>query len=306
MDVVSSSPAVAPRQPLSVTSMPFLMGTVLAIIALLFWYFDFFDGSGESIVVARGFPAEELSVLASGKLRTLDKKVPGTLEDYAVGKGTKAAIVRMEEGAFEVFTLGGIPRQLTVDGARKASLAISDDGEWIAYAALSDLEPEKTEQLSSWIIYILNTKTAAVLSLSKGYAPQFFTREGKTQLFFPSPRGLTVFDPSSGTSVTDFYDIQNAIHAVPTIAKDGKHIALNDANTNLYSVFEVWEIAPFVIHAVRTIPEPLSSVAFSGDALLGISPFPDNTVYSFDFTRLDAAPKTYHLPDASQPYRLLP
>lgn len=306
MEVASSSPAVAPRQPLSISSMPFLMGAVLAIIALLFWYFDFFEGHGEKVVVAQGFPSEALYVLSGGRLHALDKKVPGVLEDYATGKGTKAAIVRMEEGAFEVFTLGGIPRQLTVDGVRKASLALSEDGQWIAYAALSDFDVGNTEQLSSWTVHILNTQTAATLSLSKGYAPQFFTREGKTYLFFASPKGLTVFDPENGTSLTDFYELPNSIHAVPVIAKDGKHLALKDAKTNLYSVFEIWEMAPFVIHAVRVIPEPFSSAAFSGDALLGLSPFPDNIVYAFDFTRVDAAPKTYQLSDASAPYRLLP
>jgi hypothetical protein len=199
MDVMLSSGAVSPRKPLSLRLTVLVLGAVAVVIIFLLWQNGSFKAR-DTVLISAGFPSQELYMLKHGNLKSVDVQVPGELEDYVKGKGGSAAIVRMDDGAFEVFLLSATPKQLTNDGMRKASLAMSPDGQWIAYATLTNLDVAETEKISSWTMYVLSVASAEATPLVSGYAPQFFMRDGVLTLFFTSPDGYMLADPVAKTT----------------------------------------------------------------------------------------------------------
>lgn len=296
-----------PRKSLLIMLAVLVIVLAVAGVAYFLWQGRMLSTEG-AIRVSLGFPVEKVYTIQGSKVREVKARVPGHLEDYIAEKAGKAAIVRTETGAYEVFLLDGDPKQLTNDGMRKAALALSPDGQWIAYAALTDLDPNNTEKISAWTVYVLNVARGEAAPLISGYAPQFFTRDGATTLFFTSPNGHTLANPGALTTETDPMPGKDDIHSVAVISDDGAYVAMKDPAAMGYVFLEVQQISPnFFIHPIGNIAYPLTSVAFVGDSLIGLVSTPEGTaVYSYGVDTLAEGEKISTLNPPWPPYYLLP
>lgn len=284
-----------------------LVVLIVAAVAYVLFVRGFpFLGSTETLL-AEGFPAERLStVSSSGSLSELSKNVPGVLEDYAKGGGREVAIVRTNEGAFEIYNLSGGAHALTANGVWKASLAISPDGAWAAYAELLEFDTALEDRTSSWMIYVLNLENGEAISLTPGFAPQFFTRDGSVHLLYTSPEGLTLGNPEEATTQTLPLSVSQNIHAPITVSPAGTHVAVRDDAARIYSVFELQLLSPIIINPLRSLPREAETVVFSGGDILGIIYDTDARLVRYGVQDVGKDKELQKLPENEASYYLLP
>jgi hypothetical protein len=297
------------KSPLSLLHTAVLLGAFAAIISIPFIFSG--DGRSGTIFLAQGSPAEQIfsTSLSSGQLVKLSVPVEGTVIDFAKGDLISAAIVQTKEGAFEVFTLTGIPTRVTRDGMRKESLAISPDGKWVAYAQLTDLDTSKVDLTSSWTIHVVNTGSGEIVPLGFGYAPQFFTRDGVLQLFFTSPNGLTLANPEEHTtSGQTFLAVGNATNMVTLISPDGRYGAMKNISDPGYILFEVEQLAPgLILNPIGYVTDSVSSVALVDDQLVGVVSSPEGqTLYAYSLVGGGEKKKLLDIPPSPIMMYLLP
>lgn len=276
---------------------------IIALVVVGIGWFVTRISLDEPVRVVLGSPAEKV-YLFDGSL----KKADAAVDDYVQVNDERYALKEVE-GASDLFRLGPPEEQLTTDGAPKAALAVSPDGAWIAYAALTELDPEKKEALSSWSIYVRSRDSGESMLLGSGYAPHFFVRDGKTQLFFSTAKGVAIADPATASYSVYTLPVEDTIRTVAAISSDGMLVATKELSDSLYTVYALDTLTPeLTTHPVFTANILLSSVVFSGNRLVGLGSATDGApalhVYSADgsSSRAAALPRTTTL---SQ-YYLLP
>lgn len=235
--------------------------------------------------------------------RSLDG-VAGTLGDYAVGGATEAGIVTASDGRMNVWVLGSSARQLTDTAAYKASLAVSPDGKYVAYAARAGGENSYAPTFESWAMHIVDLELGTDVELGFGFEPNFFTRDGVNYLLFTTAEGIQVTMPADAGSYRSFttpFAPTNLVEYAAKVSADGMYLAHRDQATKRFNVLKVYRVAadlPLGLDPVGQLGMISSDVAFLSNHVLTI----DNgsrdtgTVWKIDLSDLTNARKFYTYP----------
>ncbi len=288
-----------------------LIASVLVIVVLGFFYVRAVPVRLIGLNVFEGDYVQG-KVLSFGIFGLNEKKVAvdGVLADYASAHGTSVAIVRnANTSAADIMMLGSKPRPLTADGEGKAAVAVSPDGDMVAYAALMNA-PEGTHftpQLSAWNIKVINIKTGEVTLMDKGFAPEFFKANDKLMLLFTGPTGITVADVAAKTAQTTFFLNPGVIDYAAHISMDGKYIAIPNGLTKHYDMFSVTKLeAPIGLAPLGSLEPILIHGAFKGDAFYGVERVADGAphLWKFNTANPPVGTQVFSLPTPSI-YRII-
>lgn len=287
------------------------IATFVIAVIVVGAYFLMHPPSGPSSAgaafVARGFPAEAfMSIGPDGSIHTVE--IPeGDTEDYASAAGKTYAIVRDEGGGFDVLRLADGAR-LTEDGARKAALDISDDGAWLAYAALTNLEPGEDRNPSSWTVFVLEVATGEATPVGEGYAPQFFMSDATLMVLFTSSSGIGFANPAERTSTVFNHSLPGDIAFPAAISPDGKYFAKKREGDPAYAVYEVVAPLPDIdTRPLFTTAAVGGTVAFVEGRLLELSSEADGRAILSAYPVGGGEPMPLaELPASEVEYRLLP
>ena len=173
--------------------------------------------------------------------------VTGTIGDYAAGGNAEVAVVRLAEtGASEVVLLGVEPRVLASGSAAKASVAVSDDGAFVAYAARTDGAAAFAPYKSMWTVHLIEVESGRDIELGTGFDPEFFTRDGVSYLLFTTADSIVVNSLADTASITGFitpFELSDAIDHTARISPNGTYLALKDPSTRQYTIYSVYRVA---------------------------------------------------------------
>ncbi|MES2226060.1 MAG: hypothetical protein V4480_04625 [Patescibacteria group bacterium] len=203
-------------------------------------------------------------------IRSVTLPVSGRVLDYARAGGSEAAIVLADDGSQDVYRIaGGKAQALTHDGGIKSSLAISQDGSMVAYAARSmastSTEPADFYALDAWNVTRINTADGSATLAGKGYGPQFFAFEGSEYLAFTGPAGLHIVELATNTHQdlpVGTMHINGLYRAA--ISADGHYLALPSSDT--YKEFSLSKAdGVFSIAYIGRIPFGAMSVSYLKD-----------------------------------------
>ncbi len=187
----------------------------------------------------------ELGIFAPKKITFT---LPGQLVDYAKKGDVEAGIVVTDaaKNSEELFLLGAAPVALTSDSKVKGTPSVSADGKRIAYvtfavpagkslkAAIASSAPE------DWEVHILSVDTKEIQTVGKGYAPQFFTENGKENILITVNTGFSVLGADGAFKYT--YPLLNGVPKVATpvvVSGDGHYIATHAASNNNIELFKL-------------------------------------------------------------------
>jgi len=243
------------------------------------------------------------------------KSLPGTLSDYARARGVEVGIVNLTDtGAQEIVLLGSKQSILTGSGSAKASLAVSSDGQYIAYATQTEGSQSFSPVLSTWTVRIINRETGSDTELGTGFGPQFFTRDGVPYLLFTTPEGLQIVDTSTDEyrAFTTSFDFDDRVEFAARVAPDGSYVALRDPASKQFSLYEVYRVAanlPMGITPTGADLVGLLDVAFANGVVYGVDSFDGGIEGGVAVLRVDPKSteegKVIYLFPATANYRLL-
>ncbi len=205
--------------------------------------------------------------------------LPGTLSDYARMSGVEVGIVKLADtAAQEVVLLGSKQSILTGSESAKASLAVSSDGNLIAYAVQTSGAQSFSSVLSTWTVRILNRETGSDTELGTGFGPQFFTRDGVPYLLFTTPLGIQVVDTSTDEyrAFTTPFDLDDRIEFAVRVAPDGSYVMMRDPATKQFSLYEVYRVAanlPIGIAPTEADLVGLLDVVFANGLVYGLDSY---------------------------------
>lgn len=238
-------------------------------------------------------------------------RVNGELSDYASAGSTSVAVVRnAETNSEDIVLLSDKSRPLTSDGKGKASLAVSPDGTMIAFATL-ETPPEGvpfTPQLSSWNVNMLDLKSGEVTLLGTGFAPEFFTSDGKLMLLFTAPTGITIANVAAKNSQTTFFLNPGVIDYAAHISSDGKYLVIPNGLTKHYDFFAIKRIgAPIGLDPLGSAEQILVHGEFKGASFYGVERLPNAVPHlvRFTLTKPLASKEVFTFPINSI-YRVIP
>lgn len=238
------------------------------------------------------------------------------VSDYAHAKGTRAAIAHDANGVPQVFLLGRDPVPLTGSDAAKASLDVSPDGKYIAYAVRSDGASSYAPELSAWSVHVLTVADGTDADLGSGFGPTFFARDGATWLLYTGADALTVARVGEEGTFTSFstpFEVVDDVWFAAKASPDGRYLAFRDAATRqfgLYSIYRVTVDMPLGLEPLGTDLVGLYDVAFAGGSIYGVDSFDGGieggvAVLKVD-PQSDAEGKPVYLFPASGNYRFIP
>ena len=221
------------------------------------------------------------------------KDLPGTLSDYARAKGVEVGIVNLADtGAQEVVLLGSKQSVLTGSGSAKASLAVSRNGQLVAYAAQTEGAQSFSPLLSTWTVRIINLETGLDAELGTGFGPQFFTRDGVPYLLFTTPEGIQIVDTSTDEyrAFTTPFDFDDRVEFAVRVAPDGSYVAMRDPATKQLSLYEVYRVAanlPIGVTPTGADLVGLLDVAFANGVVYGVDSYDDGIEGGVAVLRVD-------------------
>ena len=277
---------IAPPSAAPVNRVPGLIliitAAVLVLIAVLIMYFQQKDGRFIEFAFARLTPiGEEAVVLKDGELASPTLGMEGQAVSYLKASGVEVALVRtlaatstgtavVNPFKVDAYLLGAAPRQLTSDGMPKTGLAVSADGQTIAYAYLdASKNPQVllTPTLADWRIALVDVASGAVTDLGQGYRPQLV--DGI--LVYAALDGIHVYSIADGAGVTSSL-ISGAAAVSLDLAADGGHLIYRDPVTLRHAIFAVSALYPeLVLAPVGQSPASFIDAAVSGDTLYGLA-----------------------------------
>ena len=285
-------------RPTRVLTSAALLGA-LVIAGIVFWYFSNSDRGvlSEKLVLVESDagPWYDVGTLGMFGFRSVLPEYEGRIVDYTQRGDVVAAIIDVDGAQHVQVRVGGGEWEVIDTSAdQKATLALSADGEALAYAVRNTVD-RIPEDILSWEIQIYDISGGKLFALADGYAPYFVPfperGEGAEVLFFSTPSGLGAYEP-----------IVNEISFYTTLAppsteypayfsSDGKYVTAYDTSAVEQIIFEVTQTLPLEISVVGTAPE-LISAGFVGSVLIGI-PYPVNTESPGVFV-LDIPRSHYH------------
>jgi hypothetical protein len=233
---------------------------VLVIVVVLavsgyFWY----RGHVKAPVAVKPFLLAQasyenitVSSLSNGALVT--EKTPsvlGSISDYTT-QGSAQGLIATLNGFSQVLTFGTTTRSYEADTKPKASLALSPDGTYVAYAEQVRTTASSTAfdtSIYDWDIILVNTMQGGTQDLGQGFAPTFVTSGGHSYLLYTAPRGPTIYDFASRSSATVDYINFAQIDYSARMTSDGKYLALRDPATATFDFYSVTSLAPLTISA---------------------------------------------------------
>lgn len=285
--------------------------------------FSMFDRIRASIelrglrVAERNYTAVSVSSFGIMSLsQVTPKSISGTLSDYARARGVEVGIVNLTDtAAQEVVLLGSKQSILTGSGSAKASLAVSPDGNLIAYAVQTSGAQSFSSVLSTWTVRILNRETGSDTELGTGFGPQFFTRDGATWLLYTSADAITVTKVGEGSfvSFSTPFEINDDVWFAAKVSPDGRYLALRDAATRQFSLYGIRSATtdlPLGLDPLTTDLVGLYDVAFAGGSVYGIDAYDAGidggvAVLKINPSNNEEGKPVYLFP-ASGNYRLIP
>lgn len=234
-------------------------------------------------------------------MRQVKLPVEGTVTDYA-RNGAHEAVIAHEGDANKslAYVLGDEPRTVGVPLGEKASIAISPDGAWVAYATRADVGGD----LYSWNVQAVEVATGDLVELGAGFAPQFFTRDGMTRLMFRGPEGITIADLSARKSFTTPFTMPAEITNAGAVAADGSRFVSRNNYTGEFTLYTVSAVEPYFMPVIAgTIPGRLSGVRFTHDALIATE---GAELKRVEFDAPGTVESVHTFKDATATYRLIP
>ncbi|MBU2104081.1 hypothetical protein KKD81_00450 [Patescibacteria group bacterium] len=205
------------------------------------------------------------------------KGVSGTLDDYASGAGVQAAIVTSKDSGFqEVWVVGKNPRMLAAGPAAKASLAISSDGTFVAYASRTDESQMFAGRISSWAVHVIDLESGRDVELGVGFDPEFFVREGAPYLLYTSADGVVVNSLAQRDAYNGFITpipVFDAVDHTAKVSSDGMYVAMKDSVTHAFSIYSVYRVTadqPLGMEPLMTPVNPYTDIIFADNAAYGI------------------------------------
>lgn len=325
-----------PNQPVSMHARPggrrvlFVIGAIAAVVLILisaaalirvdgYSMFDRLQTSFELRdlrTVERNYSSVSVNRFGIMSLAPVEfDSLPGTLSDYARGRGVEAGIVLFAgTGAHEVVLLDSSMSVLTGSGSAKASLAVSPDGSLIAYATRTSGEQTFSPLLSEWTVRILNRETGSDIELGTGFGPQFFMQEGVPHLLFTAPEGIQVVDVSTDgypAFMTPF-ELDNRVEFAVRVAPNGKYLAMRDRVTQQFSLYEMYRVAanlPLGITPTGADLVGFLDIAFAGGSVYGVDTYDGGVEGGVAVLKIDPTSgeegKAIYLFPASTNYRLI-
>lgn len=209
-----------------------------------------------------------------GPKEKIVENVPGSIIGYAHTNDSDAAIVRMESGAEEVFyMISGEQKALTATGTPKASLALSPEGDFLAYSAASS--PEEKSLLSAWTLHLYNLHTGTDVELGPGYGSQFVERDGQEFLVYTTQEAITFVATDDLSGFSTPFQVQDDTAFAVSLSPDGKYLASRDTARrawNLYSVKTFAKGLPLSLSPVEVDISGLDTVHLTDTSVIGIEP----------------------------------
>jgi hypothetical protein len=248
------------------------------------------DGAYVMLGPAEG--AHTLARVSRGKLEPVDLGLPGALVDFDRAGGVSAAVMETATGTQDVYLLGGEARRLTSDGGFKSFVAVSPDGKTVAYAehatttlvtvsgprlvvattspgilsptrvVATTTEPAPFFAPADWVVKAVDLATGAISAYGAGIAPQFFSRDGASYLFFTTSAGVEAVDLATGARE----DLPSSIATAPAhISADGAWLLLPTAGS--YALSALRGLHPMRTERAAALPEAIEAARFSGGTL---------------------------------------
>jgi len=190
--------------------------------------------------------------------------LPSGTVDYA--KAGNHRVVVTDTG--QVTVLGSGPKVVADSPSRKAAVAIHPAGTFIAYAESQEASPN----IAAWTVHLVDVESAQTLDLGPGFAPAFFTSNGKDYLAFTSPTGITFMDIAARTALTLPLNNVSGTRYAAAVSPDGAYIAMPNALTGKYDLFARIESDNTIrLSAVGSTDSGLSDVAWKNGTLYGVT-----------------------------------
>lgn len=269
----------------------------------------------DTVIAERSYESVAPSRFGLSGLKPIELSGVTGVSDYARAKGTEAVIAKDAEGVPQVFLLNRENVALTGSPAAKASLAVSPDGKYIAYASRTDGESEYTPELSAWSMQVISIADGSVATLGTGFAPSFFTRDDATWLLYTSADAITVTKVEEGSFVafSTPFEINDDVWFAAKASPDGQYLALRDAATRQFSLYGIRRATadlPLGLDPLTTDLVGLYDVAFAGGSVYGIDAFDAGIEGGVAVLKVDPSSdvegKSVYLFPASGNYRLIP
>lgn len=289
-------------------------GALFVVLVLIAGALYFFMNSTVALrglhVVEVGDTGASLQVFGLNGLKNVSVSVPGKVIDYASSATTKAFLVFDTELKSSVVLDGPEPVVLYRATGDLVRLVVSEDGKMVAVAELDPARKDSDfESIDAWTVHVFDTSGTKIMSTS-GYAPHFFTKEGITFLMVTAPNGITIVNPTAGTSVTEPVLDSTTIARTATVSPNGEYVAIPDVSVESYTLYEVASLAPIRFVPLWSLKPTLSSVTWDKGTLYGISreagAGQSSTLYSFKTSVESEGTVKYVFPSSSAYYRITP